>query len=282
MKGYWDGKAGIVTGAASGIGYALSEALVDRGASVWMADVDASRLSRAVAAFNGRARKLVLDVRDAAAVRRAVETVVAETGQIDFIFNNAGVGMTGEMRELTSEHFDRVIDVNVRGVVNGVTAAYPHMVRQESGHIVNTASLAGLAAAPLLAPYAMSKHAVVGLGSSLHVEAARYGVRVTTLCPASIDTPMLDADTPPDLPRLSWRCDVRRYLAKLSGPPVDPDRFAEAALRGVERGKAMVIFPARARVVALMQRLVPGLVAVAGRRALEAEIADRPEPLIGS
>lgn len=275
MSGFWNGTAGLVTGAASGIGLELSKALVARGARVWMADVDAGRLAAAVSGVGDAASPVVLDVRDAAAVRRAVDAVVARAGRIDFLFNNAGIGICGEAHELDVAHYDRVLDINVRGVVHGVAAAYPVMMRQRGGCIVNTASLAGLAPAPLLGPYAMSKHAVVGLTRSLRAEAARHGVRVTALCPAAVETPILDADNPEDLPKVPWRADVRRYLERLAGPPASAERFAAAALRGVEQGRELVVYPARARLVAWLQRFAPGLVRVAGAKALRDELALR-------
>lgn len=276
MADYWRDKAGVVTGAASGIGLAFSRALIERGARVWMADVDLERVTRAATTLGVGAYPVALDVRDAPAVLRVVETVAAEAGRIDFLFNNAGIGIDGEVHELTAEHFDRIIDINVRGVVNGVVAAYPLMVKQGSGHIVNTASLAGLAPAPLLTPYSMTKHAIIGLSQSLRGEAVRYGVRVSALCPAAIDTPMLHAPPPADLPAVSWHCDMRRYLERLSGPPVSADGFARAALKGIEQDRDIIVFPARARLVALLQRWLPGVVRRAGQKALAAERAERP------
>jgi len=102
--------------------------------------------------------------------------------------NNAGIGVGGEASELTLAHWERVIDVNLRGVIHGVHAAYPVMIAQRSGHIVNTASLAGLMPSPWLTPYAMTKHAVVGLTLSLRAKAAAHGVRVTAVCPGVVDT----------------------------------------------------------------------------------------------
>ncbi|HLU70492.1 MAG TPA: SDR family NAD(P)-dependent oxidoreductase, partial [Fibrobacteria bacterium] len=139
----WTNRHALVTGAASGIGLALSRALVRKGAIVHMADVDAAGLGRAAAEFSDRVRTAVVDVRDAVAVRDLVDGVVREAGRLDYLFNNAGIGIAGEAHEIAVEHYDRIIDVNIRGVVNGVAAAYPVMVKQGSGHIVNTASLAG-------------------------------------------------------------------------------------------------------------------------------------------
>lgn len=266
-------KIAVVTGAASGIGLALSGALARRGAEVWMADVNAERVGEAARALG--ARPVALDIRDAPAVREAVERIVRDSGRLDYLFNNAGIGVSGEVHELGVEHFDRIIDVNIRGVVNGIVAAYPIMVQQRSGHIVNTASLAGLVPVPLLAAYSMTKHAVVGLGASLRPEAARYGVRVSTLCPAAIETPLLDADNPADLPKPAWSPNVRRYLARLGGPAYPVDRMAEDTLREMERNRGLIIVPASSRISAFLYRLAPRLVQSAGQKAFAAELRER-------
>ena len=276
MTEHWKGQSVVVTGAASGIGLALVQALVARGAVVWLADIDGAAAERAAAALGPNAHALMLDVRDAVAVQQALDGVAAQHGRLDFLFNNAGLGIAGEVREMTTAHFDRLVDVNIRGVVNGVMAAYPHMLRQGRGHIVNTASLAGLAPTPLLTPYSMTKHAIVGLSLSLRVEAAPHGVRVSALCPAAVETPLLDADNPADLPRIAWRPDVRRYLQQLAGPPVAVDRLAADTLRGVERNQALIVQPFAARAVAWLYRMLPGLVLWAGGHAVAKELAHRP------
>lgn len=270
----WQGASVVVTGAASGIGLALSAALVERGADVWMADVSAEALARSAAALGPKAHPATLDVRDAPAVRDLVERVARDTGRLDCLFNNAGIGVSGEVRELSVEHFDRIVDVNIRGVVNGIVAAYPILVKQGRGHIVNTASLAGLTPVPLLVPYAMTKHAVVGLSTSLRLEAARYGVRVSALCPAAVETPMLDAENPADL-RSAWRPDIRRYLSRLAGPAYPVARLAADALRGVERNQGIIIAPAQARAAAFLYRMAPELVQRLGQRAFLAELKNR-------
>ncbi len=207
----------FVTGAASGIGLALSKAMNARGPTVWMTDVNAAGVEKEAKALGSGARWAALDVRDAAAVRELIERAAKEGGRLDYVFNNAGIGIGGEAHELAAAHYDRSLDVNVRGVVHGVVAAYPIMVKQRSGHIINTASVAGLVPGGLLTPYGMTKYAVVGLSLSLRVEAAAFGVRVSALCPSAVDTPILDARNPPDLPQ-SWVPDIRTYLTRLGGP----------------------------------------------------------------
>jgi NAD(P)-dependent dehydrogenase (short-subunit alcohol dehydrogenase family) len=274
----WSESGVLVTGAASGIGLAFSKAMAKRGATVWMTDIDAPGVEKAARDIGAKTRSAALDVRDADAVRRMVERVAGEHGRIDYLFNNAGIGIGGEAHELTAAHYDRIIDINIRGVIHGVAAAYPLMVKQRGGHIVNTASMAGLLPSPLLVPYVMTKHAVVGLSMALRVEAARYGVRVSALCPSAIETPLLDAEMPGDLPKASWRPNVRRYLTSLGGEPYPVDKLAEDAIRGVERNRALIIAPRSARIAALLYRLAPSLIVRRLNKALATELADRPRP----
>jgi NAD(P)-dependent dehydrogenase (short-subunit alcohol dehydrogenase family) len=278
MTRAWSEAGVLVTGAASGIGLALSNAMATRGATVWMTDIDAPGVEKAAKAIGARAHPATLDVRDADEVRRMVERVVSEHGRIDYIFNNAGIGVGGEAHELTAAHYDRIIDINIRGVVHGVAAAYPIMVKQRSGHIVNTASTAGLLPPPLLVPYVMTKHAVVGLSLALRVEAAGYGVQVSALCPSAIETPLLDAEMPSDLPKPSWRPNGRRFLTSLGGEPYPVSKLAEDAIRGVERNLPLIIAPRSARTAALLYRLFPNLIVRQFDKALARELAYRPKP----
>ena len=163
-------------------------------------------------------------------------------------------------------HWQRMIDVNVVGVVNGVRAAYPVMMAQGHGHIVNTASGAGLAPPVLVVAYAMTKHAVVGLSTSLRPEAAGFGVRVSVLCPGAVDTPILDKGPPADLPpRASVPITGREYMDLVGLTPMPAGRFARRALRGVARNKAIIVVPGSAKALWYLQRLSPGAIDRVGR-----------------
>jgi NAD(P)-dependent dehydrogenase (short-subunit alcohol dehydrogenase family) len=262
----------IITGAASGIGRALASALVTRGDTVVVADIDGAGAERAAGELArrgpGTATPAVLDVRDAEAVRTLVDQVRDQHGRLDVMVNNAGIGVGGDAGELTLAHWERVIDVNLRGVVHGVHAAYPVMIAQRSGHIVNTASLAGLVPAPLLTPYAMTKHAVVGLSLSLRTEAAAHGVRVTAVCPGVVDTPILDMAGPDDLPAVSLSGHVRELFRQIQPRFYAADRLAQDITRGIDRNAALVIAPASARVAHYLWRYAPAAVSRMNARQL--------------
>lgn len=246
-------KASIVTGAASGIGRAISGELARRGAFVVMADLNAALLeetARALSAAGHRTKPVVVDVTDAAAVKKLIEETVAEAGRLDYIFNNAGVAVFGEAQDFSYEDWRKVIDTNLYGVVNGVAAAYPVMLKQGFGHIVNTASLAGLVPAPGLISYVASKYGVVGLSNALRVEGAQFGVKVSVVCPGLIDTPMKNSKV--------LKLDREKMLA-VAGKLLPPEECARVILRGVERNKATITVTPLARVMWLIQRMSPEL-----------------------
>jgi NAD(P)-dependent dehydrogenase (short-subunit alcohol dehydrogenase family) len=267
----WKGASVFMTGGGSGIGGALSLELTRRGAIVMVTDRDKASAERVAAACGGEARSMVLDVRDAGAVKAAIEGFASERGRLDYLFNNAGVGVGGETHELSLGHWEYALDVNVRGVIHGVQTAYPLMVAQRSGHIVNVASLAGLMPAPLLTPYAMTKHAVVGLSQSLRAEGAAHGVRITALCPAAIETPIIDSKNPSHLPPVQSDLDVRRHLTRLAGKPYPLAAMVKEALAGIERNRGLIVIPRRARVLWRAGRVFPALADKACRDAVAAE-----------
>ncbi|MCU0298178.1 MAG: SDR family oxidoreductase [Candidatus Nanopelagicales bacterium] len=249
----------LITGGGSGIGAATGTLMARNGDTVILADINsdaADSVAAQIVASGGKAESAALDVRDAQAFNALVDRVVADHGRIDLVFNNAGIGVGGPIEDLTLEHWQRVVDINIMGVVNGIRAVYPHMIRQGDGHIVNTASLAGLVPSPLLAPYAMTKHAVVGLSLSLRPEAAVHGIRVTALCPGPTETPILDSTGPADLPA-NEGVSARELLTKATGSIYPVDDLAADLVAGIEANRSLIVTPQRARLAWWVQRLVP-------------------------
>lgn len=241
-------KTAFVTGGASGIGRALATALAAKGVAVTVADLVAPDLRGM--------EHVELDVTSAEAVASAVRAVRQRHGRLDFVFNNAGIAVGGHAEELTLDHWNRAIDVNLRGVVHGVHAAYPIMIEQGYGHIVNTASMAGLVPAPLMLPYTASKHAVVGLSMALRAEAAAHGVRVSVVCPGFIDTPLLD-NANPGLPYTETGAQARDAAVMAQGRLYPVESLAADILRGVARNRALIVAPASARLAWRAARLSP-------------------------
>jgi NAD(P)-dependent dehydrogenase (short-subunit alcohol dehydrogenase family) len=247
-------KVAIVTGGASGIGRALGAALAQRGTRVVLADVNAEGVQAAAAALapRGVVSSAVVDVTDAASVERVVNETASTHGRLDYMFNNAGIAIMGDARHMTLTDWNRLVDVNLRGVIHGVSAAYPIMIRQGFGHIVNTASLAGITPTPGATGYATTKHAVVGLSLSLRGEAAAYGVRVSVVCPGFIDTPIKDA--------IRWLTSDRdTMLADMPVRLYPPDACARDILRGVAGNRPIIVVTRLAKIGWFLYRMAPRL-----------------------
>jgi NAD(P)-dependent dehydrogenase (short-subunit alcohol dehydrogenase family) len=263
------GKVAFVTGGASGIGAALATTLVDGGASVWIADRQlgaAEELAQRLNSGGGQAHAVELDVRDYQSFECVVAEAVQQSGRIDYLFNNAGIGVGGEIDSYTLEDWNDVFDVNLRGVVHGIQAVYPIMIRQHSGHIVNIASMAGLFAAPGSASYTATKHAVVGISKVLRVEAERHGVQVSVVCPGAIRTPML---TMGEYGRFKGLSDQQLLKFWKLFRPMAPEKCAERALRAVLRGKAIIVVPGWWKAAWYLERLSPALSMRVGRLTLK-------------
>jgi NAD(P)-dependent dehydrogenase (short-subunit alcohol dehydrogenase family) len=203
MPGLVEGKSGLVTGAAGGIGRATALVLAREGAAgVLVTDLEERRADgeetvRMIEQEGGHARFVAGDVRRAADAAAVVDATVDAFGHIDFAHNNAGIELQASVVGTEEDDFDRVIDVNLKGVWLGMKHQIPRMLEHGGGSIVNTASLAGLIAVPSLAAYIASKHGVVGLTRAAAVEHANDGIRVNCVCPAAIRTAMMDI-LPPD------------------------------------------------------------------------------------
>jgi NAD(P)-dependent dehydrogenase (short-subunit alcohol dehydrogenase family) len=202
MAGLVEGKAGLVTGSAGGIGRATAIALAREGASVLVTDLpartqDGQETVRLITEAGGTATWFPGDVTVDADAKGAVAATVEAFGRLDFAHNNAGIELQATVTGTTEPEWDAIMNVNVKGVWLGLRHQIEAMVAQGSGgSIVNTASLAGLMAVPSLAAYIASKHAVVGLTKAAAIECAEHEIRVNAVCPAAIGTAMIDSLAP--------------------------------------------------------------------------------------
>lgn len=261
MKAFKDAVA-IVTGGGAGIGRAISVKLAEYGAkAVFIVDRNSTAAEETAQLISGKgceAEAHVGDVRDEAFIKEVVDYAVQKHGKINYVFNNAGIGVCGKAEDFTAEHWSDVMDVNFGGVLNGARAAYPVMLKQGFGHIVNTASMAGLTPIPLISSYTTSKFAIVGMSISLRMEAASRGVKVSVICPGVVRTEMLKG-----------RGEGNEVLFKVPQSevdkafdvlfPVSPEKFAARTLKKVAANKAIIIEPWWWSVGWWMFRLMPGL-----------------------
>jgi len=255
------GATATVTGSASVIGCALSERLGKLGANVTVVDMQtdlAEHVAAGINAAGGKAQAATLDISDFDGTEALYNSVAARAGQLDFVFNNAGIWMMGNADAFSLDDWNRLIDVNLRGTIHGTKAAYDIMLKQKSGHIVNTASVAGLTPDPGCTAYSATKHAIVGLCKSLRVEAARHGIKISALCPGVVQTPLLNGGgkfgkvfdkVDPDRMQQMW--------TRMRPMPVDA--FAEKSLRDVAKNKPVIVWPMGGKLFWWIDRLSPSL-----------------------
>jgi|SRR5450755_271145 NAD(P)-dependent dehydrogenase (short-subunit alcohol dehydrogenase family) len=248
------GKVAVVTGAASGIGLALSRRLGADGMRVMMADLDEAALTaaaRSLAAEGIEAAATVTDVSDPDAVDALARATLGRFGAVHVVCNNAGVTRGGRSWEVPLPTWNWVMGVNLFGIVHGIRSFVPHLIAQGEGHVVNTASVSGLVAAPLGGPYSASKHAAVAISESLHHELAAAGspVGVSVLCPGPVRTrihesyrnwpakygPRPEVPDPPDI--AEWR----RASTAMIESGQDPAIIATAVRDAIVRGRFWIL-----------------------------------------
>jgi NAD(P)-dependent dehydrogenase (short-subunit alcohol dehydrogenase family) len=247
------GKNAFITGGASGIGFAMAQAFLNEGMNVAIADVDAQALASAKTALSGsnaRVLALQLDVTNRAQYEEVARRVEAELGNIHVLCNNAGVYRGGALDAVTYADWDWVMGVNVGGVINGLQTFLARMERHgEGGHVVNTASMAGVTTSPGLGVYNASKFAVVGLSESLRKDLEPRGIGVSVLCPGMVRTRILESErTRPaqfDVKEQSAQAAATAHneimnLAMNTG--IDPAEVADLVVQGI-RNNQFYLFP---------------------------------------
>ncbi|MEZ4385270.1 MAG: SDR family oxidoreductase [Nannocystaceae bacterium] len=248
-----DPRTVFLTGCASGIGRDLADALLSAGHRIWATDVAIDRLrehARSRAWPAERSACAHLDVRDAAAWESTYAAAIEQLGGVDVHINVAGYLRPGWLRALPLEELDRHIDVNLRGVAYGTAVAARHMSERRRGHIINIASLAGIAPIPGIAIYSATKHAVRGLSLAAAAELREHGVAVTTICPDAVETPMLELQV-----------DHEEAALTFSGArPLTTAQVVAAVLRALDRRPLEVAMPRSRAVLARLAALFPASV----------------------
>lgn len=218
----------FVTGGASGIGRATAVAFAKEGAKVAIADVrdEGAETAEQIQKIGGEALFVHCDTSNEDEIKRAVQTTIERFGRLDHAFNNAGIeGLPGTTVDCTTENWDRVVDIDLKGVWLCMKHEIPQMLKQGSGSIVNCSSVAGLVGFPRIPAYAASKHGVIGLTRTTALEYATSNIRVNAVCPGVIETAMVERFI---------KADASAGQALLTGEPIGrlgrPEEIADAVL----------------------------------------------------
>jgi NAD(P)-dependent dehydrogenase (short-subunit alcohol dehydrogenase family) len=242
-----EGKVAVVTGAASGIGRALADRWASEGMKVVLADVEEGPLDAARDELDaGGADVLAVrtDVSDADQVDALAAATLDHFGGVHLVCNNAGVGGGGPIWQAGLDEWEWVLGVNLWGVVHGIRAFVPHLVEQDEGHVVNTASIAGFAYAPMMGPYNASKAAVVAISETLKADLAMQGskVGVSVLCPGWVNTRIHQSDrNRPGGPKADDEMRAgREMLGEILKTGAQPDEVANLVAAAVREGRTHV------------------------------------------
>ena len=229
-------KHAFITGGASGIGLGIADALAKRGVAVTIADINQEALKEILATRGNQFRGVVLDTRDREGWQKAKTEAEAAFGPVDVLVNNAGISPNGQgFADMDPESFDRILAINLVGVVNGVFAFAADMRERGRGHIVNTSSQAGLTAGiPGVGAYSVAKFGVTALSESLRVEMSTHGIGVSVLCPGYVET-NLGENT------VKIGGDIRQYTATMPESDVTAGDVGEMVAEGIERDAAFII-----------------------------------------
>ncbi|MEX0612852.1 MAG: SDR family oxidoreductase [Pirellulales bacterium] len=243
----------LVTGGGAGIGAELARRLSRSGASVVIADIALDAAQKLADELNQPGARVLAchtDVTRFADLESAVQMTVREFGRLDLIFNNAGVGLAGELRDIELSDWRPILDVNLWGVIHGVHAALPVMLRQGHGQIVNIASAAGLVPRPGMVPYAAAKYAVVGLSTSLRYEVEDLGIRVNVVCPFHVATSIFKNTTFRNI-------DGEAMVSAIPLRQLPVERCVEEMLVGVRKNRPIITMPRFARFEWRLYRYFP-------------------------
>ncbi len=244
----FEDKVVILTGAGSGMGKSLAVMLQESGAILFAVDVNEDGLNDLTKSDNLKC--VSLDVTDAQAYQDLVDEIIQEHGQIDYLFNNAGVTLLCDAVDISSDQWKSLLDVNIMGVCNGIAAVYPQMVKQRRGYIINTSSIAAVTGYATASPYTCSKAFVVGLTRSLRLEAKQHNVDVSLVCPGYVKTNIFTAD------RIIG-ADIDSVFSRMPFKFISSEKAADYILSGVVRKNKKIIFPFSAKFLWFVAHWIP-------------------------
>ena len=243
----------VITGAASGIGRSAALSFAREGANIILADLNpASDVEQEIKSMGVKAVAFTLDVSDPVLYQAFSQKAIAWNGGVDVLVNNAGFMAGGAVKDYSLQQWHNITNVNLNGPFHGVHFFLPHMLARKSGHIVSTASLFGLAHLPFVAPYCMTKAAVVAFSNSLRAEVAHQGVGVSVLVPGSVETNLVNNG---DWHASSGGNMIPEMFEKYGSS--SPEKVARALVDGVRKNKRQILVGTDAQLLSRLIRYIP-------------------------
>lgn len=246
-------KVVVVTGGGSGLGAALVGRFSLLGARVIIFDISRDGVAKVIQESKEKGclhepHCSFLSVTDERFLQEALEQVKSTYGSIDIMVNNAGILIAGEARDMESDMFRKILDINLMGVVNGSLSAFKIMARQGHGKIVNISSISGLVTSPLYSAYSMTKHAVVGFSKALREEGRSLGVDVMVICPGTLRTGIFDAGNVVNASK-------DRVFKESGLASISAEVAASKIIKAIDSNRGITVFPAYARIMWLLERI---------------------------
>lgn len=257
VHSYFKGKSVFITGAGSGIGQATAQTFAGFGCHLILTDINEQGLTETVAQCESAAASIethIVDVADFDAMKAMADDIHTRFNPVDVVVNNAGIALGGRFSESTVEDWNKVMDINIMGVVHGCKLFLPNMQAVKSGHVINIASIAGIVSPPNMVVYATSKFAVMGLTEGIRAEVADDNITVTAICPGLIKTNIMD-----NAPYFGTKEEQETLKANLGAREGSTDLVTKAIVNAIMKNKVVVPVKRGAWVMYYTKRLFPGL-----------------------
>lgn len=249
------GKRALISGAASGIGRAITLEFARHSIDLFLVDIDATGLAEVAADARGSGVEVIerrCDVSQASEISAAVQMILQHWGGVDILVNNAGITYYGRTEEMSTEHWDRVLRINLDSHVQFTRELLPSLLARREAHVLNVCSMFGLLAMPKLTAYCTSKYAMVGFSEALRAEYGREGLGVTALCPGFVATNLFASAPLPENGK-GPKIPPRLFCTT-------PEKIARTAVKAIRRNRRLVVVEPFATVLTTVKRFAPGVI----------------------